>query len=170
MPGGPGPGELLVTGLPPYNWLVIRAGQLLDTLSQKTPPRLAAALRRIWFRSRHALIKSGGACIWGCCQAEVSRALCSLPGGGGVCPKKIRPHPPALPEDRRLEVYGFHRSWSKDDLRAASHSAALVYAVYRAYDTWRTGGIPGRAPRRLLAQALTEAARGSPTAKIFAPA
>ncbi len=66
--------------------------------------------------------------------------------------------------DRKMGFYDLHRTWSKDDSRAATRTAALNYAVYRAHNKWRASGIGGFAPRKLLSQALGEAVRGHPDA------
>ena len=62
--------------------------------------------------------------------------------------------------DRTLEFYGLLRTWAKDDSRAATRTAALNYAVNRAYNKWIISGVGGLAPRRLLNPALVEAVRG----------
>ena len=121
---------------------------------------------RTWYQGwcTRSRFQKQGTCIWGCTHNDDSREYASCPIVWDFARRKLGLTPARMAVDRKIEFYGLHRTWAKEDSRAAIRTAALNYAVCRAHNKWRTSGVGGLAPRRLLSQALIEAARGHPEA------
>ena len=151
----------------PGHRLSARATSFLDMIKTKVPPRVMAAVLRLWHKGWCTSNRFGGngKCMYGCDALDSTTHYACCPKIWEFAHKRLRCTPAIEPAVRRRTFMALDRNWRATDPHDAVITAVLIYAAYKAHNTWRNSGRVIPAAPGLLRQAIHEAVRGYPDAQ-----